>query len=200
MSPVIRIDDQVWSWLKSQAEPFEDTPNSVLRRLAGMAVKKTDNKMTVDQNDESVQTVTEGRTLVREWVQHFRTMVAEIDGTEGPWRSGRRLSEHLRKANFGESSVIAYVKGSSEHGFWGLNINYLKALDECGFKWFVVLLDGSPERSLVLAGAAVNGAVQNGLWGRSGSDYKVHVGPELNAARRFTTHRDAIALLLQGMV
>jgi len=36
MSPTIRIDDEVWSWLKSLAVPFEDTPNSVLRRVAGM--------------------------------------------------------------------------------------------------------------------------------------------------------------------
>src|SRR4030043_1251947 len=34
--PTIRIDDDVYSWLKSQAIPFEDTPNSVLRRLAGL--------------------------------------------------------------------------------------------------------------------------------------------------------------------
>jgi hypothetical protein len=30
----ITIDDDVWAWLKGQAEPFEDTPNSVLRRIA----------------------------------------------------------------------------------------------------------------------------------------------------------------------
>lgn len=36
MMPTIRIDDDVWAWLKSHAQPFEDTPNSVLRRLAGL--------------------------------------------------------------------------------------------------------------------------------------------------------------------
>ncbi|HLF79693.1 MAG TPA: hypothetical protein VJB57_19605 [Dehalococcoidia bacterium] len=36
MSPTIRIDDQVWAWLKTQAEPLEDTPNTVLRRIAGL--------------------------------------------------------------------------------------------------------------------------------------------------------------------
>ena len=34
--PVIRIDDEVWNWLKGIAEPLVDTPNSVLRRLAGL--------------------------------------------------------------------------------------------------------------------------------------------------------------------
>ena len=36
MAPVIRIDDEVWAWLKTRARPLEDTPNSVLRRLAGI--------------------------------------------------------------------------------------------------------------------------------------------------------------------
>jgi len=32
--PTIRIDDDVYEWLKKLARPFEDTPNSVLRRVA----------------------------------------------------------------------------------------------------------------------------------------------------------------------
>lgn len=34
--PTIRIDEDVWAWLKTNARPLEDTPNSVLRRLAGI--------------------------------------------------------------------------------------------------------------------------------------------------------------------
>jgi hypothetical protein len=34
--PTIRIDEEVWAWLKSLAVPFEDTPNSVLRRVSGI--------------------------------------------------------------------------------------------------------------------------------------------------------------------
>lgn len=30
------VDDEVWSWLKTKAQPFEDTPNSVLRRVVGL--------------------------------------------------------------------------------------------------------------------------------------------------------------------
>lgn len=37
--PVIRIDDDVYKWLQSQARPFEDTPNSVLRRLGALDVQ-----------------------------------------------------------------------------------------------------------------------------------------------------------------
>jgi hypothetical protein len=32
--PTIRIDEEVYSWLQNQARPFEDTPNTVLRRIA----------------------------------------------------------------------------------------------------------------------------------------------------------------------
>ena len=34
--PVIRVDDDVYDWLKSLATPFEDKPNTVLRRVAGL--------------------------------------------------------------------------------------------------------------------------------------------------------------------
>ena len=36
LSPTIRIDDEVFEALKSHAEPFVDTPNSVLRRILGL--------------------------------------------------------------------------------------------------------------------------------------------------------------------
>ena len=36
MGQSIEVDDQVYEWLRSQAVPFEDTPNSVLRRIAGL--------------------------------------------------------------------------------------------------------------------------------------------------------------------
>lgn len=31
--PTIRVDNDVWNYLKKRAQPFEDTPNTVLRRL-----------------------------------------------------------------------------------------------------------------------------------------------------------------------
>jgi len=36
MSPIIRVDDEVYAWLQKHARPFEDTPNSILRKLAGL--------------------------------------------------------------------------------------------------------------------------------------------------------------------
>ena len=37
MSPTIRIDGEVLDKLKEHARPFVDTPNSVLRRILGLA-------------------------------------------------------------------------------------------------------------------------------------------------------------------
>lgn len=34
--PTIDIDFEVYNWLQDQAVPFEDTPNSVLRQIAGL--------------------------------------------------------------------------------------------------------------------------------------------------------------------
>src|SRR5258707_7205002 len=33
MMPTIRVDDEIWALLKKHAEPLEDTPNDVLKRL-----------------------------------------------------------------------------------------------------------------------------------------------------------------------
>lgn len=37
MAPSVDIDQEVWEELQAQAEPLVDTPNSVLRRLLGLA-------------------------------------------------------------------------------------------------------------------------------------------------------------------
>ena len=52
--PVIRVDDDVYEWLQTQARPFEDTPNSVLRRVAGL-----------EGADSAPKTETEGAPTIR---------------------------------------------------------------------------------------------------------------------------------------
>ena len=37
MAPTVRVDDEVYEQLKANAEPFVDTPNTVLRRLLGLS-------------------------------------------------------------------------------------------------------------------------------------------------------------------
>lgn len=36
--PTIRVDDDVYGWLQENGSTFEDTPNSVLRRIAGLDI------------------------------------------------------------------------------------------------------------------------------------------------------------------
>ena len=45
MVPTIRIDEEVYAWLQQNARPFEDTPNSVLRRIAGLETPGTEKSM-----------------------------------------------------------------------------------------------------------------------------------------------------------
>ena len=42
MAPSIEIDDEVFALLQSKAEPLVDSPNSVLRRLLGLAATNGD--------------------------------------------------------------------------------------------------------------------------------------------------------------
>jgi hypothetical protein len=53
--PVIRVDAQVWSWLKTKAQPFEDTPNSVLRRIAELDEQAIDASPTVGRPARHVE-------------------------------------------------------------------------------------------------------------------------------------------------
>ena len=49
----IDVDDDIWTFLKKQAEPFEDTPNSVLRRsLLGKNSKTKNHLSNQDEKNE----------------------------------------------------------------------------------------------------------------------------------------------------
>jgi hypothetical protein len=41
------VDSDVWEWLKRNARPLEDTPNSVLRRVAGLDADKSNTTFSV---------------------------------------------------------------------------------------------------------------------------------------------------------
>ena len=57
MAPTIRIDDEVYAWLQSQARPFEDTPNTVLRRIGGLGdMKKAKSPRTRRPHEASMRT------------------------------------------------------------------------------------------------------------------------------------------------
>lgn len=89
MSPTIRIDEEVYSWLQNQARPFEDTPNSVLRPIAKFEsaenadrsekVRQSGNKDRRPGNTRPVQLT--GRQLNDEWGVGARHALFHREGT-----------------------------------------------------------------------------------------------------------------------
>ncbi len=82
MSPTIRIDNDVYAWLQERARPFEDTPNSVLRRLAGLDEDKVA-RPTIPQKagNSSGRLGLTGRQLNKEWGVGARHALFHKDGT-----------------------------------------------------------------------------------------------------------------------
>src|SRR4051812_7773980 len=80
MTSTIRIDNEVLEKLKEHAEPFVDTPNSVLRRLLGLAARAAD----VETNGASQPTGSVSTDAPRRRRSSTRTSVS---------RSRRRRAE-----------------------------------------------------------------------------------------------------------
>lgn len=99
MTPVIRIDDDVYAWLQGQARPFDDTPNSVLRRIAKLdlatATSASLEVRAINPHDERVpRSTTRSSTppspteerlnaniLARRWKVNARHQLYHKDGT-----------------------------------------------------------------------------------------------------------------------
>jgi hypothetical protein len=74
--PTIRVDEDVFEWLKSQAEPFVDTPNSVIRRVAGL-----DDAMT-QRRSQAADRAKPGELLDRhEYDQPILDVLARMGGS-----------------------------------------------------------------------------------------------------------------------
>ena len=77
--PTIRIDDEVYSWLKDQAVPFEDTPNSVLRRLAGFDAKPS---IIGDKSGSETNEIEKGDGGTKAFVNSNQTSQKYLTGKE----------------------------------------------------------------------------------------------------------------------
>ena len=94
MSPTIRIDDEVYRWLQERAVPFDDTPNSVLRRIAGLEDGKPAVRSRNDPNSDSI-----GRESKRRW---SRQPLARGDVLIRKWRIPARQARFHRDGMFYE--------------------------------------------------------------------------------------------------
>lgn len=107
--PTIRIDDEVWAWLKRHARPLEDTPNSVLRRIAQLS----------DESSNAGNTEAEGK-------QHSGTRAAPTNTHTGRRRaSPRRVFSGLtgRQLNV-EWDVNAKQALYHKKGVWYNHLTY----------------------------------------------------------------------------
>lgn len=88
MSHTIRIDSEVYEWLKRQAVPFDDTPNSVLRRVAGLNSDKQKSSTASSQTPRTSKEPGSGRRppmargeeLIKKWQIHVRQARFHRDG------------------------------------------------------------------------------------------------------------------------
>jgi hypothetical protein len=136
--PTIRIDDEVYDWLKDQAEAFVDTPNSVLRRLSGL--DETDSEAAEDDDDRARP----GELLDRKEYDEpiLRVLAAGFDGAGAANRVvdlvGEELGDRLTEKDWthNRSGVIRWrnrvmwrrfvlvkqglLKADSPRGIWEL--------------------------------------------------------------------------------
>jgi len=116
--PTIRIDQDVYDWLKSQAVPFEDTPNSVLRRLAEFDKNKDERDNSFEGEEKVRKMVTStnlprnkklrGRYLKELWNVNIAHALYHIDGT---W------FENLREFPGGLFDYNGYVVFNTKHEY-----------------------------------------------------------------------------------
>lgn len=192
MAPVVRVDNEVWTWLQSKATPFEDTPNTVLRRIAGFqVVARSRRDSSVGPTKAQGGGQSDGRSsLLRPFVQTLTKVVARQGGSVSTWDGGtaRKTSNIVRiTAGARRPPTLLYIKTRSESaGFWGLRKNQLDALRAAGAKWLVALLIGPGEKGYVLSPDLVDRAIKDHRWsfGQAG-DFKVHENHEIAGSKQF---------------
>jgi hypothetical protein len=87
--PTMRVDDEVYRWLQSLATPFEDNPNSVLRRVAGLDTASEEpprgKRDRAEQVSESRPNGATGRLtgkiLTKRWGVNVEHALYHCDGT-----------------------------------------------------------------------------------------------------------------------
>jgi len=103
------------------------------------------------------------------------------------WYGSKRSTANLLELRSSETDVVFYVKDKSDSpGFWGLNENQLYSLESSGIPWSVILLVGSDEHGYLIGADQVIRSIEDNLWSRSESDFKIHEGnQEIPIAHRF---------------
>ena len=102
MAPVIRVDDEVWKWLQRHAKPLEDTPNSVLRRIAGLdgvnplVPDETERTKNLKEKENSPMNATiTSRKSDQYYFSNLKSALNQKNCTVTPWKSGSLRSRRV---------------------------------------------------------------------------------------------------------
>jgi len=111
MAPTIRIDEEVYAWLQTQARPFEDTPNSVLRRVAELTSSNNTKQNTATKKMVTQPTKDKGQKTPQ---GEFRPKILKVlkrHGGELHRGSALKILEQLMA-----DELTAYDKGDISSG------------------------------------------------------------------------------------
>jgi len=113
MCPIIRIDDEVYNWLQAQAIPFNDTPNSVLRKIAGLGkagetLKNTRSPGCGKDYSGRRQPMARGNQLIERWGIPVRKALFHREG---------KFYEHLTRFPAALCDPNGYVVFETEHEY-----------------------------------------------------------------------------------
>ena len=211
MSPTIRIDEEVWEWLKKHARPLEDTPNTVLRRLAGLdePIDRGEPLSPASERGSSAMSISTiqptkrrpgGAQMLDRFLHELTSNVSSGDLRVRSWLGGHRRSRNVVELCGKDSSLILYIKTRSDSGgFWGLNTNQLDSLRASTKAWCVLFLIGPRENGYLLSSQEVERAISQKRWsyGQAG-DYKIHEGSELAGTRNYNTYADLAAEIIHS--
>ena len=86
--PTIRVDEDVYKWLQSLATPFEDNPNSVLRKVASLDINSAEQSVIDPSRDGNDMRTTNdygnlrvtAKMLMRKWDVHVEHGLYHRDG------------------------------------------------------------------------------------------------------------------------
>jgi len=94
--PTIRIDKDVYSWLESQAIPFKDTPNTVLRRLAGLDKRENSDSNVNEEKQKPMSITTSERPMKKQLNGKYLSRLWKVNVVHALYHHEGTFYENLR--------------------------------------------------------------------------------------------------------
>ena len=160
MNPVIRIPDETYSRLQSLAEPFTDTPGTVIGRLLDFLDKHAQNGRSIDYSESNDKPQTATTVPISHTPDEYVTDVTsqaggndevssfatKLGAQDLKSRQDPRLNGVLRRRNYfvlGKDTYLIVKVSRIEKPFFGLGKQYVlkfnELTEECGTYYFVGL-------------------------------------------------------------